>query len=144
MDRIGDCTRQATRSTQSFHLLFLRDEQRLPHPAWSVDLSGPTFQYIHDHQVGGSVVFPGAGYIEAMLAAGQAVSDKVNVILENIEFKQMLQLSKSARVELSVACSDNGTIAVHSRSGERLLVIAVCDLSSRDLTIGTKSWRSKR
>ncbi len=40
-------------------------------PVWDVQLDATRFSFLADHVVGGSVVFPAAGFIEAALAAAR-------------------------------------------------------------------------
>ncbi|AFZ33410.1 polyketide synthase (plasmid) [Gloeocapsa sp. PCC 7428] len=50
--------------------------------------------YLQDHQVFDKIIFPGAGYLEMAIAAGNLVLN-TNVILENVEISQALVLTET-------------------------------------------------
>ena len=52
--------------------------------------------YLNDHQVFGSVVFPGTGYIEMALAAGAEVFNTDQLVLEEVSIEQPLVLTADA------------------------------------------------
>ncbi|NPV90609.1 MAG: type I polyketide synthase [Firmicutes bacterium] len=70
--------------------VFLNQDLRLPRPAWEVELSDQLFPYLKDHQLQKSVVFPGAGYVEAGLALNAAVYERKECRLESLVFHQMM------------------------------------------------------
>ena len=77
---------------------------RGPDPAWRADLDHARFPYLVDHQIQGNVVFPGAGYVEACLAAaiefeGAAAGP---IVLEDIAFTKALMVSSAGETRLSV------------------------------------------
>jgi acyl transferase domain-containing protein/acyl carrier protein len=51
--------------------------------------------YLRDHQVYSSVIFPASAYLEMALAAGAAIKNSDNLLLENIRIKEPLLLSDS-------------------------------------------------
>ncbi len=85
-----------------------------PTPAWEADLNRNFVPWLDDHQVQGAVVFPGAGYIEAALAAQRLVSPAACGVLEDIEFRSALVLGEHERVILRVETAGDA-LAIHSR-----------------------------
>ncbi len=66
--------------------------------------------YLADHQIGNSIVFPGAGYVEMALAAAREIFGPVPCVVEDIEFQKFLLLDQSVhpsvRLELDPASSE--------------------------------------
>src|SRR5690606_28103659 len=72
------------------HLLVARETDN-PVPTWHIELNQYALPYVQDHQVSGSILFPGAGYVELGLALARAQQTKRNqqgagIVLEKIEF----------------------------------------------------------
>ena len=89
----------------------------LSKPSWKGDLVSTELDWIADHVIGGSIVFPGAGYVEMALAAAREVHGSGPCILEEIEFQKFLvidpSLSLTVQTELDTA---SGELGVHVRS----------------------------
>ncbi|HVM13413.1 MAG TPA: amino acid adenylation domain-containing protein [Egibacteraceae bacterium] len=67
--------------------------RRLPSacPIWEGDLADARVDYLDGHVVEGTVVFPGAGYVEmALAAARREAAGDAPVTLENVEFRTLL------------------------------------------------------
>ncbi len=57
---------------------------------WANEINLKTHKFIDDHRVDGSVVFPGAGYVEMMLAAAVEGLGELPVELEGVVFHEAL------------------------------------------------------
>lgn len=90
----------------------------VPKPTWKGDLVSTDLNYLMDHRIGGSIVFPGAGYVELALAAAREVFGPVPCVLEDVEFQKFLVLEQNTtlavQVELDPASNE---FAVCVRSG---------------------------
>ncbi len=64
-----------------------------PVPTWSTEYSLDHHQFLAGHVVDGSVVFPGAGYMEMMFAAGAELFGDGAIELENVEILEAMVLS---------------------------------------------------
>lgn len=62
------------------------------HPTWEVELSTATLTFLADHQVQGSVLVPGAVFIEMALAAGEATYGSADHSVENLTLRRALIL----------------------------------------------------
>ena len=96
---------------------FLNRELNLPHPAWEVELNEHLIPYLNQHILQNTVVFPGAGYVEAGLALHQKIFDEEGCTLAEVEFHNLLALDeqKVQLLHLSVQPERNAG-AVYSRS----------------------------
>ncbi|PWK78543.1 acyl transferase domain-containing protein [Lentzea atacamensis] len=84
-------------------------------PTWEIKWDDYRLTWVRDHEVFGSVIVPGAAYVEAALAAGQALLGEP-VSLEFVEFERACVLDPEqptvSRIELDQA---SGTFEVHNR-----------------------------
>ncbi len=90
-------------------------KDQLYHSEISVELQ----TYLHDHQVFGHVIFPGAGFIELMLAAISEAQQSLS--LQNISIDCAIKLDKDESSQLQVIRSSDGesdVITVYSEQGE--------------------------
>jgi acyl transferase domain-containing protein/NADPH:quinone reductase-like Zn-dependent oxidoreductase/NAD(P)-dependent dehydrogenase (short-subunit alcohol dehydrogenase family)/dienelactone hydrolase len=71
-----------------------------PMPTWDTELSPAEFPYLADHRIGGTVVFPGAGYVEAALAA---FGQDVPCVLEDVVLDRTLALPPKSITTLRVS-----------------------------------------
>lgn len=62
------------------------------HPTWEVELSTAAMPFIDDHQIEGSVLLPGAAYIEMALAAGEAAFGTADHSVDNLTLRRALIL----------------------------------------------------
>ncbi|GAB3733608.1 type I polyketide synthase [Amycolatopsis oliviviridis] len=83
-------------------------------PIREVELSSAAFPYLVDHKVGGSVVFPGSGYLEAALAA---FPDEEPCLLEDVVFHRPLELPPASVTTLRVGRDPaRRLLTLHSRA----------------------------
>ena len=87
-----------------------------PAHLWSSELSLESQPFLVDHAIDGSVVFPAAGYVEMMFAAGREVFGEGSIELENVEILEamVLQNDRNELVQTSFDPSRN-RISVMSR-----------------------------
>ncbi len=76
---------------------------------FQVDLSCTSPKYIYDHRVGGDTVFPGAGYVEVMLAALRKLEFS-QYRLSDVVFLKPLLVSDDLIIQTQVLAADQGTV----------------------------------
>ncbi|WP_405876389.1 SDR family NAD(P)-dependent oxidoreductase [Streptomyces sp. NBC_00005] len=85
-------------------------------PTWEIDWEDHRYAWVKQHDVFGSVIVPGAVYVETALAAAREVTGE-RCALEYVEFERACVLapdeSQRSRIELD---PDDGTFTIHSRS----------------------------
>jgi acyl transferase domain-containing protein/NADPH:quinone reductase-like Zn-dependent oxidoreductase/SAM-dependent methyltransferase/NADP-dependent 3-hydroxy acid dehydrogenase YdfG/acyl carrier protein len=90
-------------------------------PCWETHLDGDRLEYLSDHIIQGSVVFPTSAYIEAALAASLELNRTRPYVLEDIRFKRALIVrdDDQPRIQFVIHVQD-GAFAVHStlRTGQ--------------------------
>jgi acyl transferase domain-containing protein/acyl carrier protein len=88
---------------------------------WEVDVGLRAFPFLADHRVEESVVFPGAAYLEAIVAACDEALGERDHVLENVRFERPLVLSKDGECVLQVAfrpqLRGRVTVEIYSRAG---------------------------
>jgi acyl transferase domain-containing protein/acyl carrier protein len=76
-----------------------------PTPTWETNLCPARFPFVADHRVEGRIVFPGAGYLEMVLAAGREIFGQQSYLLEEVEFQRALFLPEDdSSVCLQLTC----------------------------------------
>ncbi len=96
---------------------FLNRELNLPHPAWEVELNEYLIPYLNEHVLQNTVVFPGAGYVEAALAMHKKVFDEEGCTLAEIEFHNFLAIDKQQIQFLHLSVQpERNSCAIYSRS----------------------------
>lgn len=100
---------------QSGHV-YLNNDLRQNFPSFEVELNQQFFPYLKDHCIGNTIVFPGAGFIEAGFALNQKIFNTDECTLKNIQFHQMLAIEpdRIQRLHLSFDASKK-TYSVFSR-----------------------------
>ncbi len=85
-------------------------------PVWQAYVNPGTPRFLVDHSVGGTVVFPAAGYVELILAAGRELLGALPWEIENVSFHEALVLGphEFALLQTSVD-TRRGSIEVTSR-----------------------------
>jgi 1-acyl-sn-glycerol-3-phosphate acyltransferase len=63
-------------------------------PSWESDLGHGRLEYLEDHIVQGTPVFPAAAYVEMALAAAKAIAQDKPAVIEQIEFRRVLSLTQ--------------------------------------------------
>ena len=93
---------------------------RAAQPLWESALGGERLAYLDDHRIQGTVVFPGAAYVEMAIDATMAMQPSApTVTVRNVAFKRALFLPKRSRTLVQLSIEDSGTrFAVHSASTE--------------------------
>lgn len=87
-----------------------------PVPSWTKELTLEEHDYIKDHVIDGSVLFPGVGYIEMMLAAAAEVAGDGPIELENVEiFEAMMLAPDRSETVQTIYEPARGRITIHSR-----------------------------
>lgn len=65
-----------------------------PQPTWEADLQAPRLEWLQDHQLQGSIVFPGAGYVSMALHAAHSLYGALDsVAIADIRFERALYVS---------------------------------------------------
>ncbi|CAH1195753.1 5-methyl-1-naphthoate synthase [Paenibacillus plantiphilus] len=85
---------------------------------WEGEVSLERFPYLQDHRVLDQIVFPAAGYIEAIMGALQHTLGKGSYVLEQLELHRSLTLSQPSSVLLTQHYLDveNGTFQIYGAS----------------------------
>jgi acyl transferase domain-containing protein/acyl carrier protein len=65
------------------------------HPTWEVELSTATLPFLADHQVQGSIVVPGAVYVEIALAAAEATYGASDFSVDNLALLRAIILDET-------------------------------------------------
>ncbi len=96
-------------------------------PTWQFLLDPRLFDYLHDHQIWDSIVFPGAGYGEIGLAIAEQLFPEQPYVVEELEIKKALFVSEDSVPTIRVTFdAETKTFTVHSTVGND-----VWDLNSR-------------
>ncbi len=72
-------------------------------PTWSVTLNAQSPPYLRDHCVQGAVVYPAAAFVEMALSGARRVLGEGPIILQEVDLKKALVLSKVDASELQFA-----------------------------------------
>ncbi len=89
--------------------------------------------YLKDHQIFASLVFPGAGFVELMLAAGQKLYNSQSFTINNVSFEQPLafDIKRSTLIELIAIPKEEGYDAsVYSNQNQTWILHAKGELSN--------------
>ncbi|QDU65451.1 type I polyketide synthase [Engelhardtia mirabilis] len=106
--------------------------------------------FIADHRAGGRVVFPGAGYAEALLAAGAALDGEGPLCLEGLAIEAPLFLGdEPTAVQVAAAPSEAGRRRVeffarasHAPGWKRHASATVGPLDAANETVDLDAWRA--
>lgn len=87
-----------------------------PMPEWTHEINLNGLRYLTDHRVDGDCIYPAAGYIEMMFAAGLDHFGKLPVELSNLKLDEALFLAPDDEVLFNTTFNqETGQILIHSR-----------------------------
>ena len=90
-----------------------------PRPEWESLLNTKVLSYLSDHRLEGSIIYPGAGYVEMALAVGRAELGTTQLAMEDVAFERALLLREAEPVHVLVGYEpDTGEIAVHASADQ--------------------------
>ncbi|MEY4589030.1 MAG: hypothetical protein RL497_1106 [Pseudomonadota bacterium] len=108
---------QAARVLKNTHPLLSQRIEAIA-PTWEVDVFNAGLLYLKQHQIQGSVVFPGAGYIEMFLrAAKELYGPQAQVEIAQVQFNKAIYLHADTPTIIQLvfdATSGQFTIASHA------------------------------
>jgi len=84
-------------------------------PTWSNELDLWQLPYLNDHVIQGSIIYPGAAYIEMGIAAAKEKFGDVPFTLENIEIKAPLLLSDDIDSTVQISLEEDNTFSIYSK-----------------------------
>ena len=94
---------QQARISRNSHPILSRRLQSTA-PVWNVDIFSADLAYLSQHQIQGSVVFPGAGYIEMFLrAAKEMYGLNAQIEISNLKFSKAIYLSSDAKIDIQLS-----------------------------------------
>ena len=87
-----------------------------PSAVWTKEFDVRTPQFLKDHRYGGEALFPAAGYIDVMLAAGREVFPDRIIELEDCRFHKAMFLGPQDQIIMqTVYSTDRGRVEISSR-----------------------------
>lgn len=75
---------------------------------WQQSLSVSAIPWLAEHRVQGEIVFPGAGYVECALEAGEDALGAHQVLLEDVAFEQLMSFGEDQARDVEVMLRDEG------------------------------------
>ncbi len=86
-------------------------------PTWEVDIFAADLKYIQHHQIQGSIVFPGAGYIEMFLRAAREIYGvDAEIEISDLQFHKAIYLNTDEKVDIQLSYNTStGKLSVVSR-----------------------------
>ena len=83
---------------------------------WRFEIDAKNPRYLQDHRIGGTVVFPAAGYVELMLAAAREAHGNGPHELDSVTFHEALFLSTEISTLLETSIDETrGIVSIRSR-----------------------------
>ena len=79
---------------------------------FEVDLMHPSFSFIQSHQVGGSAIFPGAGYMELMAQSARTIDVLDGGAFTSVAFASPLRMDVREARSIKVRCE------LHTHTGD--------------------------
>ena len=84
-------------------------------PLWEVDLNKQVLTYLNDHRVQGTIMCPGAAYVEMALAVCKQSFGTLPFAVEDLRFEKALFLSGDEAPRLQLSCDPNqASFAIYS------------------------------
>jgi len=77
-------------------------------PLWDGKIDLKILDFLKDHQIENSLIFPGAGYLEMALAAARELKGDSSFELQQIQFKRPLLLAENKASHLQLTCNSSG------------------------------------
>ncbi|MEM7497890.1 MAG: SDR family NAD(P)-dependent oxidoreductase [Pseudomonadota bacterium] len=106
-------TKRLLSKTPDHPLLGMRSDGAVP--VWRNEFTLKSHPWLEDHAVGGDVVFPGAGYVDIMLAAGLAHFGESPLEIEDLEIAEALFIGYEDAILLETSIEpETGIVAIHS------------------------------
>lgn len=105
-------SQRARTGTQRHPMLERVDGAR---PAWEIGWDDHRLSWVREHDVFGSVIVPGAAYVEAALAAARELTGRP-CALEFVEFERACVLSDEPQLSRLELDPENGTFEFHQRA----------------------------
>jgi len=85
--------------------------------SWEIEVDKQLLPYLDDHRIQGTVVYPGAAYVEMALAVGREVFGEEPCVLEEIEFQKALFLPETESTRLQVTFDpETASFNIYSRA----------------------------
>jgi acyl transferase domain-containing protein/acyl carrier protein len=103
-----------------------------PVPVWQSELTHTSAGFLQDHKVDGALVFPGAGYVQMMLAAQHDLGSGNWGVVEDIAFKNALVFEENDKQVLRTEINGT-TVSINGRragEGASWIECAVGQLST--------------
>lgn len=95
----------------------LSESVAAPDPTWEVEVNAQLLPYLPDHVVDGSVVVPGATYVEAGLAIAREEGHPGAITLQDLVFHNVMVEEESVQTRMRSSLeSESGRFTVHSRT----------------------------
>jgi len=93
----------------------------VPVPTWQTELSLSIIPWLADHQVGQNVVFPGAGYIDTLLAGmnNTMLAEGRKMVMKNIHFHRAMVLSSAEDATLKTVVENSNQIKIFAGLGSK-------------------------
>ena len=86
-----------------------------PRPEWETLIDPRVLNFLGDHRVEGSAVFPGAGYVEMALAVAREELGTADAVVENIVFERALVLPEAEPMYTVVGYdAESAEVAIHA------------------------------
>ena len=112
---------------------FLQEQITSLYNSWSFDLNKPSLRYIQDHKVGGTIVFPAAGYIEAVLSILNRQNSEDTLVINNLEFKFPLSFEEEEFAKVFVEFGKSN-----------LFEVASIKNNNKSKHVSGKAWKSNK
>ena len=97
--------------------LFFMERIPSPNPTWEVEINRQLLPWLSDHVVDGSVVLPGAAYVDAAMAMAIDQNESTNFTIQDLVFNRVLLEEESVQTRVqSSLIQDTGEFKIHSRT----------------------------